>query len=402
MKSFATRRAWLLGCLAALGCIGASAQTASQTPPAWPSKPVKFVNSWPAGGPSDILARAVGDVLQKQFGQPFIVDNKPGAAGNVGADLVAKSVPDGHTLAWGIDTTHTINPHIYKSLPFKDSDLKPLVVISSSGLLLGVHPSTGIKTAKDWLQAARERSMNFSSGGNGSPGHLWVNMANIGASTRLVHVPYRGNTPAVMAVMAVMVGKAAAKPRPMADKRAQKAARHAVKAARDAKAATAERTAKDAMAVKPAPTTAVMAPATRRARAMTTARLSAASGVTAEASAAPKPRQPLVTNRPCKPPSRAPRCPVNCVRSLQASWPRAMCRKSVRQVPKGAKGLKDRKAAKAAAAAAVVAAAAAVTQPMAPTPAQTQPRTRRPMQRRSKQVRLPTRQPCPSRWPQRP
>jgi tripartite-type tricarboxylate transporter receptor subunit TctC len=201
MKSFATRRAWLLGCLAALGCIGASAQTASQAPPAWPSKPVKFVNSWPAGGPSDILARAVGDVLQKQFGQPFIVDNKPGAAGNVGADLLAKSAPDGHTLAWGIDTTHTINPHIYKSLPFKDSDLKPLVVVSSSGLLLGVHPSTGIKTAKDWLQAARERSMNFSSGGNGSPGHLWVNMANIGASTRLVHVPYRGNTPAVMAVL---------------------------------------------------------------------------------------------------------------------------------------------------------------------------------------------------------
>jgi tripartite-type tricarboxylate transporter receptor subunit TctC len=168
---------------------------------AWPGKPVRFVNSWPAGGPSDILARAVGDVLQKQLGQPFIVDNKPGAAGNVGADMVAKATPDGHTLAWGIDTTHTVNPHIYKSLPFKDSDLKPLVVVSSSGLLLGVHPSTGIKTARDFLQAARERSLNFSSGGNGSPGHLWVNMANIGAATRLVHVPYRGNTPAVMAVL---------------------------------------------------------------------------------------------------------------------------------------------------------------------------------------------------------
>ena len=191
-----TRRRWLQGLLTAL-LMSAGAVHAQ----AWPSKPVRFVNSWPAGGPSDILARAVGDVLQKQFGQPFIVDNKPGAAGNVGADLVAKSAPDGHTLAWGIDTTHTINPHIYKSLPFKDSDLKPLVVVSSSGLLLGVHPSTGIKTAKDWLQAARERTMNFSSGGNGSPGHLWVNMANIGASTRLVHVPYRGNTPAVMAVL---------------------------------------------------------------------------------------------------------------------------------------------------------------------------------------------------------
>lgn len=170
--------------------------------PTWPSKPVKFINSFPPGGPSDILARAVGDVLQKQFGQPFVVENKPGAAGNVGADQVAKAAPDGHTLLWGIDTTHTINPHIYKVMPFKEADLKPLVVISSSGLLLGVHPGTGIKSVKDFMQAARERSLNFSSGGNGSPGHLWVNMANVSAATRLVHIPYRGNSPAVMAVVA--------------------------------------------------------------------------------------------------------------------------------------------------------------------------------------------------------
>lgn len=170
--------------------------------PTWPSKPVKFINSFPPGGPSDILARAVGDVLQKQFGQPFVVDNKPGAAGNVGADQVAKAAPDGNTLLWGIDTTHTINPHIYKVMPFKEADLKPLVVISSSGLLLGVHPGTGIKSVKDFMQAARERSLNFSSGGNGSPGHLWVNMANVSAATRLVHIPYRGNSPAVMAVVA--------------------------------------------------------------------------------------------------------------------------------------------------------------------------------------------------------
>jgi tripartite-type tricarboxylate transporter receptor subunit TctC len=177
-----------------------SSSTLAQNAP-WPSKPVKFVNSWPAGGPSDVLARAVGDVLQKQFGQAFVIDNKPGAAGGVGADLVAKSMPDGYSLLWGIDTTHTINPHIYKSLPFKDTDLKPLVVISNSGLLLGVHPSTGYKTMKDFMQAARDRSLNFSSGGNGSPGHLWVNMSNVSTATRLVHVPYRGNSPAVMAVV---------------------------------------------------------------------------------------------------------------------------------------------------------------------------------------------------------
>ena len=193
-------KSFLRTCLLASLSLLVSSATIAQNAP-WPSKPVKFVNSWPAGGPSDVLARAVGDVLQKQFGQPFVVENKPGAAGSVGADLVAKSMPDGYSLLWGIDTTHTINPHIYKSMAFKEADLKPLVVISNSGLLLGVHPSTGFKTVKDFMQAARERSLNFSSGGNGSPGHLWVNMSNVSAATRLVHVPYRGNSPAVMAVV---------------------------------------------------------------------------------------------------------------------------------------------------------------------------------------------------------
>jgi tripartite-type tricarboxylate transporter receptor subunit TctC len=193
-------KSFLRTCLLASLTLLISSATIAQNAP-WPSKPVKFVNSWPAGGPSDVLARAVGDVLQKQFGQAFVVENKPGAAGSVGADLVAKSMPDGYSLLWGIDTTHTINPHIYKSMAFKEADLKPLVVISNSGLLLGVHPSTGFKTVKDFMQAARERSLNFSSGGNGSPGHLWVNMSNVSAATRLVHVPYRGNSPAVMAVV---------------------------------------------------------------------------------------------------------------------------------------------------------------------------------------------------------
>lgn len=201
MRNTTHRRALTIGLLALLSSLSLLTTGAQAQGHAWPSRPVKFINSWPAGGPSDILARAIGDVLQKQFGQPFVIENKPGAAGNLGADMVAKSTPDGHTLLWGIDTTHTINPHIYKTMPFKDSDLKPLVVLSASGLLLGVHPSTGIASAKQFMQVARERSLNFSSGGNGSPGHLWVNMANLNTSTRLVHVPYRGNTPAVMAVL---------------------------------------------------------------------------------------------------------------------------------------------------------------------------------------------------------
>ena len=90
---------------------------------AWPTKPVKIINSFPPGGPSDTIARSVADVLQKQFNQPFVVENKPGAAGNIGTEAVAKSPADGHTLLFGIDSTFTINPHIYKGMAFKPAEL---------------------------------------------------------------------------------------------------------------------------------------------------------------------------------------------------------------------------------------------------------------------------------------
>jgi tripartite-type tricarboxylate transporter receptor subunit TctC len=182
---------------AALLAGGAAAQT-----PAWPSRPVKFINSFPPGGPIDILVRSVADALQKQYNQPFVVENKPGAGGNIGADLVAKAPADGYTVMWGIDTTFTVNPHIYKNLPFKNADLKPLVVIASSGLLVGVHPSTGFKSMQDLVAAGKTKSLNFSSGGSGSPGHLAVEVFTEAAGIKITHIPYKGNTPAVLAIVA--------------------------------------------------------------------------------------------------------------------------------------------------------------------------------------------------------
>ncbi len=174
---------------------------AAQTP-AWPSKPVKFINTFPPGGPSDILARAVGDALQKQFSQAFVVENKPGASGSLGADLVAKAPADGYTVLWGIDTTFTVNPHIYKNQPYKNSDLKPLVVVASSGLLVGVHPGTGYKSMQDLVAAGKSKTLNFSSGGSGSPGHLAVEVFTDAAGIKLTHIPYKGNSPAVLAIVA--------------------------------------------------------------------------------------------------------------------------------------------------------------------------------------------------------
>ena len=177
------------------------ASVPAQAQGAWPTRPVRFVNSFPPGGPSDIIARSIADVLQTQFKQPFVVDNKAGASGNIGTDFVAKSPADGYTVLIGIDTTVTVNPHIYKSMPFKPSDLRPLMVMASSGLLIGVHPSTGFKTLPDLVAAGRGPGVSFSSAGSGSPGHLSSALFTEAAGVKINHIPYKGNTPAVTAVL---------------------------------------------------------------------------------------------------------------------------------------------------------------------------------------------------------
>ncbi|AEG94206.1 Bug family tripartite tricarboxylate transporter substrate binding protein [Ramlibacter tataouinensis] len=168
---------------------------------AWPARPVRFVVNFPAGGPLDLLARAVGDTLQRELKQPFVVENRPGAAGNIGADAVAKAAADGHTVLFTIDSTSTVNPHIYQGMPFKPADLQPLVIMGSSGLLVGVHPSNGFKTLADLVAAGKTRGVTFSSAGNGSPGHLAAEMATQATGIRITHVPYKGNAPAVQAVL---------------------------------------------------------------------------------------------------------------------------------------------------------------------------------------------------------
>lgn len=186
--------------VAAAALAAALAPAFAQT--AWPSKPVKFINSFPPGGPSDTVARSVADVLQKQFNQPFIVENKAGAAGNIGTEAVARSPADGHTILFGIDSTFTINPHIYKGMPFKPADLKPVVVMASSGLLVGAHPGTGYRSMQDLVGAGKAKGVTFSSAGSGSPGHLAAELFTEATGMKITHVPYKGNTPAVTAVLA--------------------------------------------------------------------------------------------------------------------------------------------------------------------------------------------------------
>ena len=190
----------LLATLCAATLLASAGFTQAQSAP-WPGRTVRFINSFPPGGPSDLIARSIADVLQHEFKQPFVVENKAGASGNIGSDYVAKSAPDGYTVLIGIDTTVTVNPYIYKGMPFKPSDLRPLMVMASSGLLIGVHPSTGFRTLKDLVAAGRSKGVSFSSGGSGSPGHLWAELFSEAAGVKINHIPYKGNTPAVMAVL---------------------------------------------------------------------------------------------------------------------------------------------------------------------------------------------------------
>jgi len=198
MKHTLPRRALLAG-LTLLAALGAHAQTA---PAGFPTKPVKILVNFPPGGPADLIARAMSDVLQATLKQPFVVENKPGAGGNIGADQVAKSPADGYTVLFGIDTTFTVNPHIYKAMPFKPADLKPLMVLASSGMMVGVTPRTGIRTLGELIAAGKSKGVTFSSAGSGAPGHLAAEVFTEATGMKIQHIPYKGNTPAVTAVLA--------------------------------------------------------------------------------------------------------------------------------------------------------------------------------------------------------
>ena len=182
---------------AALGLLGSALHAQN----AYPNKLIKFVVNYPPGGPADIIARSLASELQPLLKQAVIVENKPGASGNIGADQVAKSAADGYTVLLGIDTNVTVNPHIYPTMQFKPADLKPVMVMASSGLMVSVNPRTGFKSLAELIAAGKAKGVSFSSAGSGSPGHLAAEVFHEATGMKIQHIPYKGNNPAVMAVL---------------------------------------------------------------------------------------------------------------------------------------------------------------------------------------------------------
>lgn len=171
----------------------------SQT--AWPERPLRVIVPLPPGGPSDIVLRSAAEKMQATLKQPIVVDNKPGAAGNLGAAEAARAAPDGHTWLWTTDTLLTVNPHVYPRLGFRPADLEPVMRASAFSQTLVCHSGVGVKTLAELVQRARDRTMTYASGGAGSPGHLTTELFQNAAGIAMDHVPYKGPAPAVQDVM---------------------------------------------------------------------------------------------------------------------------------------------------------------------------------------------------------
>ena len=188
----------------ALAALFASSLLAS---PAWsqayPAKPVRFIVPWPTGGGTDVFARAIGQKLTDSLGQSFIVDNRPGAAGNIGAELAAKSPPDGYTIIIATVTLAT-NPSMYAKLGFDPlKDLAPITLVAGVPHLLVVNPSLPVKSVKELIALAKSKpaQLNYASAGNGSPFHIAAELFKNLAGVDIVHVPYKGGGPAVTDVI---------------------------------------------------------------------------------------------------------------------------------------------------------------------------------------------------------
>jgi tripartite-type tricarboxylate transporter receptor subunit TctC len=172
------------------------AQTASD----WPNKPIKFVVPYPPGGPTDLMARLLQPKLQALLGQTVLVDNRGGAAGNIGTDQVAKSGADGHTLLLAASGPMAVNKSLYKTLSFDPlKDLSPVIQISSFPLVLEVHPSLPVNNLTGFIAylKANPGKVSFASAGSGTPQHLAGELFKSMTGTYMVHIPYRGAGPAL-------------------------------------------------------------------------------------------------------------------------------------------------------------------------------------------------------------
>ena len=190
-----TTRRRLLAALAA-GCLALAWPAVAE----YPDHAIKLVVPFPAGGPTDIVARPLAIALQNALKQSVVIDNRGGAGGSIGADVVAKAAPDGYTLLMGTVGTNAINGALYKKLPYDVvKGFTPIALVASAPVALVVNPKSGVKSVGEYIAFAKAHpgKMIFGSAGNGAPGHLTGEMFKASTHTDIQHIPYKGSAPAI-------------------------------------------------------------------------------------------------------------------------------------------------------------------------------------------------------------
>jgi tripartite-type tricarboxylate transporter receptor subunit TctC len=185
--------------LASLVLCGATHALAAK----YPSKPVRLVVPFAAGGGNDVVARLLAERLTPLLGQPVVVENRAGAGGNIGTDLVAKGAPDGHTLLY-VSNTVVMNPYLHEKLPFDvQEDLQPVGLLVTAPILVLVNPNAAIQSVGGLLKQGKERpgQLSYATPGNGTPHHFAMELLKARSGANLLHVPYKGAAPAVTDVL---------------------------------------------------------------------------------------------------------------------------------------------------------------------------------------------------------
>jgi tripartite-type tricarboxylate transporter receptor subunit TctC len=170
----------------------------------FPTRPIRMLVGFPAGGSTDVLARQIGQQLTLSMKHQIVIDNRPGAAGNVASEVTAKANPDGYTLMMATVASHGINPSLYRKIPYDAiRDFSPVTLVASYPLVLAVNPNVPAKSVRELIDLARAKpgEVRFASSGSGSPGHLAGELFKLMAKVDVAHVPYKGGAPANIAVL---------------------------------------------------------------------------------------------------------------------------------------------------------------------------------------------------------
>jgi tripartite-type tricarboxylate transporter receptor subunit TctC len=203
--NFPSRRTLLAAAALALALPFAATSAQAQ---AWPDKPIRIVVGFAPGGFTDVLGRLIGQKLSERLGQPVVVENKPGAAGTLGADLVAKARPDGYTLLLAHSNSNSVAPALYPKLPYNIlTDFTPIIPVANTPLLLTVHPSVAAKDVKEFVALAKARpgALRYASSGGGSAQHLAAERFQLATGTQMTHIPYKGSGQAIVDLLSGQV-----------------------------------------------------------------------------------------------------------------------------------------------------------------------------------------------------